>query len=798
MRQFTLVSATVLFFMVMLPALSYAQYTVSGILQDKGGNAVEFAEVIVTGSEKTVTSSTLTNEKGFFTLTSGTGNYSLYISFMGSEVFRKEIEVNKDINLGQINVEIAKQLDEVLVEQKKRLVERKVDRLIFNVENTIAASGGDALDALRLVPRVKVENDVVSIIGKGSILVMIDDRIMRLTGDELTAFLKSIRADDIKSIEVITNPPAKYSAEGNSGIINIRLKKAKHDAWNGYIQSTYKQNTYASGLNNAGFNYQKDKLAIQASVGKTDGANGPINRMWFSYPEYLWDEVSGNNSRFDLLNGRFSADYKLTDKFTTGIQYYGQRNNYETNDITTVNVINNTTQVRDSIIKTLGNDTAKNKYNSINYHFVYTMDTIGKKLSFDIDYFRYSTKSDRTFETDTYDVNGIILPERFTSLNNMGNRRVDNFSANADMEHPLKFMKMNYGARYSNTKTSSDFGLYNLSSGVPVWDASQSNEFVFKENTYAGFIDAAKEFGKWEAKAGLRVESTHTNGRSLTTGQQNTIDYTKLFPTAYLVFKPTEDHSISLNYGRRIQRPNFEFLNPFRFINSQYSYSEGNPYLQPSFANALELEYGYKDNYTVALYYSKIKGDFENLAIIDAETGVQANRPLNFINNTTIGLTQYVTLKPFEWYQLNFNADVYYCDSRSSIPVTLQFLNGWNGEFRLNSDFTLDKSKTFLFNVNYIYVTAGTANLDTNTAFSQLNATLKLFLLNKKLQFSLNGNDILATHKTTYTGVSNNVKTSYRNYGDLKMLRFTVLYSFGGDVKNNERENKNAEEQNRL
>ena len=777
---------------------AYSQNTVSGTIKNSQNEPIEFAEVLLRAENQLLTTSALSDEKGQFSLKTKTGKYTLHIIYMGEQLYTKILDITADVDLKQITIETSKQLDEVVVEQKKRLVERKVDRLVFNVENTIAASGGDALDALRLVPRVRVENDVVSIIGKGGIMVMVDDRIMRLSGDELTVFLKSIRADDIKSIEVITNPPAKYTAEGNSGLINIRLKNAKKDSWNGYVQSTYKQNTYASGINNAGFNYQKDKLSVQAAVGKSDGKNGPVSKMWFNYPDYLWDEVSSNKSGYDLLNGRVSVDYKLTDKFTTGIQYNGNRNDYTVNDITNVNIINNATKQRDSLISTLGRDTAKNKYDSFNYHFIYSMDSIGKKLSFDVDYFTYATKNDRVFATYTYDAGGIIMPDRFVSINNMGSRQVDNFSANADMEHPLKWLKLNYGARFSHTKTTSDFGLYNLSTGVPVLDISQSNQFVFKESTQAAFIDAVKELGKWEAKVGLRMESTHTNGKSITTGQENRISYTKLFPTAYVIYKANDNHSLTFNYGRRIQRPNFEFLNPFRFINSQYSYSEGNPYLQPSFSNSIELEYGYKDNYTVSFYYYKIKGDFENLAIINSETGVQENRPLNFINNTTVGFNQYLTVDPFKWYKVNATVDVYYCDSRSSIPVTLQYLNGWNGEFSLNNDFTLNKNKTFLFNINYRYVTAGTANLDTNTAFSQLNATLKLFLLDKKLQFTLNGNDILKTNKTTYTGLSNNVKTSYRNYSDLRMLRFTVLYSFGGDVKSSERRDKNAEEQNRL
>src|SRR5690606_499162 len=200
--------------------------------------------VIVQDSTETVKASQLTDESGNFNLTVPTGRYTLRIIFFGDELYNRKHEITADLNLGILVLEPALQLEEVFLETGKKLIERKVDRLVFNVENSIAASGGDALEALRLVPRVKVQNDVVSIVGKGGIAIMVDDRLLRITGDELTAFLKSIKADDIKSIEVVTNPPARYSAEGNSGLINIKLKKTRPDTWNASIQGSYRQNTY--------------------------------------------------------------------------------------------------------------------------------------------------------------------------------------------------------------------------------------------------------------------------------------------------------------------------------------------------------------------------------------------------------------------------------------------------------------------------------------------------------------------------------------------------------------------------
>ena len=392
-----------------------------------------------------------------------------------------------------------------------------------------------------------------------------------------------------------------------------------------------------------------------------------------------------------------------------------------------------------------------------------------------------------------------MIPNSFAAANNIGSREVDNFSANADMEHPLKWFKLNYGARVSYTKTQNVFSLYDLSTGVSVPDLSQSNEFVFKENTQAAFIDGSKEFGKWEAKAGLRMENTRTKGVSVTTGQENVIQYTRFFPTAYVVYKPTDNHSISLNYGRRISRPSYEFLNPFRMISSAYSYSEGNPYLRPSYAHNVELEYGYKDFYTASFYFSGARGNFEQVTIVDPVTSVQQYKPLNFITNNTFGLNQYVAFEPFKWLKTNVSIDVYYSEAKSTIPVTLQFLDGWNGVFRLSNDVVLNKDKTFLFNVNGSIVTRGVDNLDTNSGIGQLNASLKLFLLNKKLQFTLYGNDILKTNLMTYSGFSNGVKNTYTNYNDLRMVRLSILYTFGGKLKNaGQRESKNSDEQDRL
>ena len=202
----------------------FSQIKISGQIKNEKNNPVEFIEIQLQNKDSIIFKSELTNAEGKFILETEKGEYSLLVRQLGGIYHKQKINVNQDTYIGIINItEKEQQLQEVVITSKKKLIEKKVDRLVFNVENSISASGGDAIDALKLTPRVKVQNEQISMIGKSGMLIMIDDRIIQLSGDDLINYLKTLKSDDIKSIEVITNPPAKYNAEGNSGILNIKL-----------------------------------------------------------------------------------------------------------------------------------------------------------------------------------------------------------------------------------------------------------------------------------------------------------------------------------------------------------------------------------------------------------------------------------------------------------------------------------------------------------------------------------------------------------------------------------------------
>lgn len=249
-----------------------------------------------------------------------------------------------------------------------------------------------------------------------------------------------------------------------------------------------------------------------------------------------------------------------------------------------------------------------------------------------------------------------------------------------------------------------------------------------------------------------------------------------------------------MSYNKRINRPNYSFLNPFKWISSPYSFSEGNPYLQPSFSDNIEFEYIFKENYISSFYFSYADDGFEQVSIIDDETNILKVTPLNFLVNKTFVFNQTVILKPFNWLNVRFYGDVYYSDTYSKIPVTLDYLKGWNGEFSLSNDFILNQDKTIFANISYGFITKGVDNLDYNSSFNFLNASFKALFLDKRLVVSFYANDILSSKRVTYTTYSNGIRNSFRNYYDERFFRIGVTYSFGKSFNLKNRENKNSDE----
>jgi len=765
----------------------------------RGGEPVVYAQIILQTTDSIVVKSELTDENGIFTIKDvANGTYLLNIKYFSENIFSQIINVNGNLDLETIVADEGLTLGEVTITAQKPLIEKEVDRLIFNVENSISASSGDAIDALKVTPNIRVKNGKISMIGKSGMGLMIDDRLIPLSGDDLINFLKTISADNIKSIEVITAPPAQYSAEGNSGLVNIILKKAKKDSWNASLNSTYKQATYATGSVFGNFNFQKNKISLFSNLDFSNGATGPVETAKVYYQEQLWSTTDDRKDFDNYISGRIGIDYQISKKISTGIQYLGSSSkpNIEENILTTItHSLNNI----NSYIKTNANNKRKKYTNSLNWHALYEIDTIGTKISTDFDYFQFNGEDDRIFKSDSLDSFENIAPDTYISANNNSKNGFSNYSGNIAVEMPLKWANLLYGGKISFNKNISDFSYFDLTNGNPVFDPSQSNQFKYDENTVALYFSGTKQISqKWEAQIGLRMESTKTKGVSVTLNQEKSNNYTKIFPTVYITYEHNENNMFSLNYSRRINRPPFYSLNPFRWYENQYIYSEGNPFLQPSYSHNFEFAFTHKQNWENIIYFSKTDNGISQITLTDNNTNIISTKFSNSFNTEIIGLSESYTFDKVKFWESYNSLDLSYSKASSLISYTNQKREGFSTYLSTDNTFFINKKKTVVLNLNFWLSPKGVSDLDKNTSSSQLDLALKWLLLNKDLQISFIVNDLTRGNRPTYISYSNNLKQEFNSYYDNRSFKVSITYKFGNkDINVEKRGFGNDEEKSR-
>lgn len=784
---------------LLIPFFGLSQHSIIGKIVNEQNLPLEYSEITLQTLDSTLKKAELSNENGEFILTEiPKGNYSLEISHFSQTVYSTLLEVNSNLNLKTIVAFKNISLNEIVIQNRRPLIERKVDRIVFNVENSTSTTGGNVFDALKLTPRIKIQNDEISMIGKGNLLVMIDDRLVKFSGEDLAIYLKSLSSDDLKSIEVIANPPAKYSAEGNSGLINIVTKKAKKDAWNGSVKTTYQQATYNKEYFSGTYNLQKGKFQVNSALNYSNGSAAAQEKAGLDYPNLLWREESNRRDFSDGYSGRIGVEYKISEKLSTGATYSFSKRDLTLKEIDKTDLYSVSTNALDSLIFTKARDMRNTKMNSVNYHLIYEIDTISRKLSMDFDSFNFNNNSSREFDSRSYFWNFQAISGDNEKGRSSGIQNVQNYSINLDMEHPTKWVNLNYGGKMYFTETNNNSDYYSIENDAEILDNTVSNEFYYKENTQAAYFSGTKKISeKWESKVGLRYEFTQTTGFSKTQNQINKKEYSKLFPTLYLSYTPNDDHSFNLDYSKRIGRPNYNNLNPFRIVSNQYSYTEGNPFLQPSFSQNLELGYSYKDKLISSLSYYKQTDGFMQVILVNTETPIQQIIPLNILETNSLTFTSTYTFNPIRWWNLSSTINLYYTDSKSNIPGTLEDIYGLDGNVAFLSDLTLNKSKTLTAGLFYSYQTKGISQLDRNSEATLVNLSMKYLMLDKKLVLAISGSDIFGSERYTFTSYSHGIKNAYSYYYDQRYLLVSVLYNFGKSFKLNERTSKNQDELNR-
>lgn len=779
--------------------VSGQHFTIRGKVVNAQHAPVEFVYVSLLCNDSALVQRTATDSTGLFMIKSGTGNYRLVVEQFGREFLNKTLLLNGDMDMGIITINEMAELGGITIASRKKLVEQKVDRLVFNVEQATAITGGTALDALKATPTVRVQNDMVSIVGKGEVLVMVDDRLQRMSPEDLAAFLRSIPADNIKSIEVITAPPAKYDAEGNSGLINIRLKSARKNSWNANLGTSYTQKTYASNNLQGLFNYNRNRLAVQASVSKSKDKLLTSSEGHIFYPGEWWKQEVSNKSVSDVWGLGLGVDYKMSRQWSSGIKYLGSFTDKTSANNPFTTRFDHVSGLPTSYIRTAADAGNKPVMHSINWYHTVALGTAGKTISVDIDHFNYRKKDRRFFAGNELDEQKNNIPNSFFSSTNSNINKVQNYSGKIDVTLPYQWANISFGGKVAYTNTNNDLVVFDHHTGEPVLNTDQSNIFNYKEYNEALYFSAGKKLHeKWETQLGLRMEATQTNGYSKNLDQENKNKYVRLFPTAYITYVPDQRNSFSFNYSRRIRRPDFEYLNPFVIRTSPYFYSEGNPFLQPSFIDNLEFSYINNQKWVSSVYYSGVRDFGQELSIADPVTNITRQTPVNYANTFQLGLSSYYHFSKWTWWNSfsGFNMNYQHVQSKTRFIASVDGLNAY---LYTNNDFTLNIQKTFFAGLNYAVQLPGRYQVFHISSMHMLDVSVKFLLLDKKLSLTLVGEDLLNAQRPLITYYSNSIKNNVRSYGDTRGFRVSLSYKFGNNaIKAKQRNAGNEEERNRV
>lgn len=454
----------------------------------------------------------------------------------------------------------------------------------------------------------------------------------------------------------------------------------------------------------------------------------------------------------------------------------------------------------DSLIVSNSASTEQSHSHDLEFYTEYKPDTSGKKLSLSLDYFNYKHESDRRYDSDRRSADGVITPGSASSGNNLGSRKLQNYVAKVDVEYPFKAFKLGFGGQLSTSNTDDDLHFYDLSNGAQKSDDGQRNHFEYRENTQALYLSASRSLGsKWQAKLGLRLENTQIRGFSHQLNHTDTKAYSRLFPTAYLSYQADTDNTLSLNYSRRVRRPSYEFLNPFRIIENQYSHVEGNPLLQPSYTDKVAFSFTHKNHWINTLHYSRLVSDFQQIMTTDSRTKVRKLMPENYLNTNTLGLDVSYTLSPWSWWETINVMTVSYATNEATFPNVQ--VNRWQlaAYASTNHTLSLNRSKTVVLNVNFWLQFPTKGDLYDMKPYDELDLALKWSLLHRKLQLALYAQDVFSSNPPLWIAYTNDIRQEYRSYHDYRRFRIAFSYRFGNDkVKVKKRDFANKTESHRV
>ena len=781
----------------------FAQHTIKGKLVTETNNPVAFANIILLDAQDStsVYKGTISEDNGEFLLEEIASNeYLLKVSFVGYEEYLQKISVNSDKKIRKITLkEGASNLDEVTINARKPKITRSIDRITFDVENS-TLSRGNSWDILRQTPGVIMSQGQLQV-RNSNVTVYINDRKVQLTESELQTLLQSYSAENIKSIEVITNPPARYEAEGGA-ILNINTTSAISPGYKGSVEGNYTQGIVPKYQLGTSHYWKGDKLNVFANY--TFSPRKEIKRddsyINFSPNEEFgqrWESDFERVTRSQAHNANVILDYDFDENnklsFSSNLLFSPDKtfDNSVRTDIESPGNTPFSNFMTDSEVVTDEHNIA------LDLTYTHNLEN-GGSFSAATHYTKFTQDRDQMVATNYFDSAGGNVQN--INFNTSAGQNIEIFTGQLDFNSSLGEISLEAGAKVSNINSNSGINFSNAESLDDLYD-NLSDDFYYDETVSAAYISTSRDWEKWSAKLGLRGEYTDLLGESISTDQLNSQEYFELFPTAYLQYRASDNHSFTLDYSRRIERPRYESLNPFRYFLNENDFNAGNPNLRAAISNNINLNYTLLGQYFFDVYYRDNGRSPASLAFQDNQNLTIRRLQANLLESKSYGLSFSNGRSITGWWYAQLYAEFFH-DENKFLAVESNNAEVTNevdaALLQLYNGFTLSKDGTFSGNLTFLYVSdyiAGSYNFD---PFSTLSLGFRKTLWNNRAELSLNINDIFNDTNTRLTSQYLNQDNSYFAQEEMRYVQVGFKYNFGNFRLEDNQRSIDAAERDRL
>ncbi|PWN60139.1 outer membrane beta-barrel family protein [Chryseobacterium oncorhynchi] len=784
-------------FFLCFPMLVLAQkQKLAGTVVNTENEKISAAQIELYDSQDKLIQELKTDAKGGFTLENiSEQNIKLVVKNKGYSLFEKTLNLEKPEDLQIILKKESQEIEEVVMTKRKPLVKRKVDRLEFNVENSNISSL-NAWEILKNTPGVTANNNVLAVKGSTGILVTINDKKVMLTGDELKNLLENTQGDEVKSVEVITNPPAKYEASGSS-VLNIIMKKNKIEGYRGILSSKYVQTQYAKAVFGLSQYYKRDKFSIMGSYYKGMGTyyREGLDYVNYSESQTRWMSTMNRkdkNTNQNTLN--FNVEYELDSLTNLSLNYSGyfSPKSYGTYNVPTL--IYNNQDVVESNYRTLNDHHSRSINNSVSFQIDRKLN---KKSSLSwINYFTGNNAS--KYQNVITHLNFAGEPPREDNFMTQNKADVQLYSTQLDYQWKGEKLEFESGTKYSFVKTNSKLDFSDNQNGVLEYRPEKSSVFDYKEHNFALYSSLSYNIGKWNFKGGLRAEMTDLEGIVSEPYDQNKNNYWNFFPTFYAQYTTENKQEFGFSYGKRISRPSYSWLNPAKSYYNLFSYYQGDPKLKATITHNLNLTYSWK-NWNLDLYYRKENFPSMEISYQEPETNSVIYHFTNIEKGEAFGLSLYKNFQVKSWWNIILSENLEHNENYFKGVDGMLYKNKvWNLESNISTSFTLDKNNDWKMEMGHRYYSPsiqGTFKI--SSAWSAYFVMNRKFF-NKRLEASLIVSDIFRTTGQKIVTKYANQDNYFQDYTDTQGFTLSLKFNFGNQSVKNAKTIKKTSEQDRL